>query len=85
MVVYKGKEGQKENRVSVVVSKKTAKTAVLRNFLRRRFYEATSPLLRNAINPVTIVVYPKKEAEKAQFSVLKEEIVNTLLKAKLIK
>lgn len=72
-----------ESRVSVVVSKKTAKTAVSRNTLRRRFYELFAPHLAG-INPTTIVVYPKKEAQKEQFSVLKSEVEKALKQAKLI-
>ena len=74
----------KESRISVVVSKKTAKTAVVRNSLRRRFYDAFSPYLQ-ALNSIrTIVLYPKKEAEKASFSTLKLEAEKALKQAKLI-
>jgi len=80
-VFYKG-EG--ESRVSVVVSKKTSKTAVSRNSMRRRFYELLAPFLKGLTSPSTIVVYPKKEAEKARFSVLKSEVEKTLKQAKLV-
>jgi ribonuclease P protein component len=73
-----------ESRVSVVVSKKTAKTAVSRNFLRRRVYEVLAPHILNISSPTTIVIYPKKEAEKAQFSDLKSEVEKALRQAKLI-
>lgn len=72
-------------RVSVVVSKKTAKTAVARNLMRRRFYEAIHPHKENFKDPGLLVFYPKKEVIAASFSVLKEEIETVLRKAKLIK
>ena len=75
----------KESRVSVVVSKKTAKTAVSRNLLRRRFYEIFGVHINTLENIVTIVIYPKKEAEKAKFSVLKIEVEKALKQAKLLK
>lgn len=73
------------SRVSVVVSKKTAKTAVSRNTLRRRFYELLAPNLAGLVPATTIVIYPKKEAQKEQFSVLKSEVEKALKQAKLIK
>lgn len=86
VVFYKNKDILvKESKVSVVVSKKTAKTAVVRNRLRRRFYDLFQPYL-NVLNSVTtIVVYPKKEAEKAKFSVLQKEVEKTLKQTKVIK
>ncbi len=71
-------------RVSVVVSKKTAKTAVVRNSLRRRFYEALTPYIKNLSREVFIVFYPKIDAKKAPFSVLVQEIEKALKQAKLI-
>lgn len=86
VVFYKNKDFLvKESKVSVVVSKKTAKTAVVRNRLRRRFYDLFQPYL-NVLNSVTtIVVYPKKEAEKAKFSVLQKEVEKALKQTKVIK
>ncbi len=72
-------------KVSVVVSKKTAKTAVVRNYLRRIFYEATSEHIKGFSKGALIVFYPKIEAQKAHFSTLKLEIEKALRQAKLIK
>ncbi len=80
--IYKNEGGVK---VSVVVSKKTAKTAVARNYLRRIFYEAASESTKSFSEGALIVFYPKIEAQKAIFSVLKIEIEKTLRQAKLIK
>lgn len=76
----------KESRASVVVSKKTAKTAVVRNKIRRRFYSVLEPLFKNpSIKSTTIVVYPKIDARNAQFLVLKSEIEKAFIQAGLIK
>lgn len=83
-VFYITTQNKEESRASVVVSKKTAKTAVSRNLLRRRFYSVLSPLLAVIKTPVIIVVYPKNEAKKALFSDLKTEIEKALKQAKLL-
>ncbi|OHA83994.1 MAG: hypothetical protein A2937_00560 [Candidatus Yonathbacteria bacterium RIFCSPLOWO2_01_FULL_47_33b] len=72
-------------RVSVVVSKKTAKTAVVRNSLRRRFYTAITPYLPGFSQGALVIIYPKIEAKKAPFSLLKTEIETALRHAKLLK
>ncbi len=71
-------------KVSVVVSKKTAKTAVVRNALRRKFYELFAPFLTTVINPTTVVFYPKAEAQKTPLSVLKAEMEKTLKQAGIL-
>lgn len=72
-------------RVSVVVSKKTAKTAVVRNNLRRRLYAAVTPFLKDMVYSALIVIYPKVEAKQAPFSVLQREVEAALRHAKLVK
>ncbi len=79
--IYKHEDSVK---VSIVVSKKTAKTAVTRNYLRRIFYEATNEYIKGFSKGVLIVLYPKIEAQKAQFSDLKIEVEKALRQAKLI-
>jgi len=84
-VLYFAKETEGiESRVSVVVSKKTAKTAVVRNLLRRRFYEAIRPFLGQIKQGVTVVIYPKKEAIVAKFPEIEVEMEKTLKQTKLI-
>ncbi len=80
--IYPNEDGVK---VSVVVSKKTAKTAVARNYLRRIFYEAVSEYIKGFSKGVLIVFYPKTDAQKTPFSALKLEIEKALRQAKLIK
>lgn len=78
-------ESQNEVRVSVVVSKKTAKTAVVRNALRRQVYTAVSPLLKDILRGALIVLYPKIQAKQAHPSVLRKEIETVFRNAKLVK
>lgn len=72
-------------RVSVVVSKKTAKRATERNYLKRLFYEAIRPHLGDFSKGALVVLYPKKESLQAPFLVIKEELRGGLQKAKVIK
>lgn len=65
-------------RTAVVVSKKTAKTAVARNRIRRRFYAVLEPILKGGKQGGTMVFYPKKEVETAPFAVLRSEIETAL-------
>ncbi len=85
LVFYKASNNFIESRASVVVSKKTAKTAVVRNTLRRRFYELLASYFKVMSTPTTVVIYPKKEAIKAQFLVLNKEMEKALKQAKLVK
>lgn len=73
-----------KTRVSVVVSKKTAKTAVARNLIRRRFYEIMQELQKSLTQQGMIVFYPKKETTTADFKDLKEEVKVALQKAKIL-
>jgi len=83
-VFYKNDGKKGEIRVSVIVSKKTAKTAVSRNLMRRRFYEIIQPYLKSFTQHGSLVLYPKKETSTIDFLVLKNEIEFALRKAKLI-
>ncbi|MFA5997177.1 MAG: ribonuclease P protein component [Candidatus Paceibacterota bacterium] len=73
------------SRASVVVSKKTAKTAVDRNKLRRRFYDVVGPLFNQSGATTTVVLYPKIEAKKSSFADLETEMKKAFKTAKLIK
>ncbi|HAS84459.1 MAG TPA: hypothetical protein DCS23_00055 [Candidatus Yonathbacteria bacterium] len=80
-VFYKGNT---ISRASVVVSKKTTKTAVVRNKQRRRFYNLLAPYFRILPTPITVVIYPKVDAQKASFSFLNNEIEKALKQAKVV-
>lgn len=70
--------------VSVVVSKKTAKTAVLRNRIRRRLYAAVEPFLTTFMRGAIIVFYPNINAGQSPHDTLKSEVSEMLRKQKLI-
>lgn len=63
---------------AVVVSKKIAKSAVVRNRIRRQFYAAVAPYIKNQKNKAMIIFYPQKNAVGASSKVLREEIKGTL-------
>ena len=71
-------------RISVVVSKKTAPKAVVRNRLRRHFYSVIEMYLGKFSRGATIVFYPKTEAIQAPFELLKTEITQSLRKAQVL-
>lgn len=71
-------------RVSIVVSKKTAKLAVVRNRLRRVFYEAIKPYLKDISGGSLVVLYPKQGSIKAAFKVIESELESALKKAKVL-
>lgn len=58
-IKYAHNPKRKTYRVAVVVSKKVSKSAVVRNRIRRRLYEATRELASNASQPfdIAIMVY----------------------------
>lgn len=65
-----------ETGIAVVVPKKVAGSAVVRNKIRRRVYNALkdySPVQKGGV-----IVYPSKESLKEDFEVLKQALVNAL-------
>lgn len=70
--------------ISVVVSKKTAKTAVLRNRIRRRLYATVAPFLKTFVHGSIIVFYPNINAGQVPIDILKNEVSEMLKKQKLI-
>lgn len=84
LVAYRPLTESSPSQVSVVVSKKIAKTAVARNRIRRRFYALMELHLKKFSRPATIIIYPKVEAEKVPFALLKTEMEQTLRKARCL-
>lgn len=73
----------KQCKVAVVVSKKVAVSAVIRNSLRRRIY-AVLEHIHPSIYPCYIAILPNKALVGAQGKELAEGIKNLLQKAHLI-
>ena len=72
-------------RYAVVVSKKVLKSAVGRNHIRRRVYEAIRLELPNIQQPVDcIFVIYAKEVAQMDFSELRKRIHDLLIEAKII-
>lgn len=71
-------QGSLTTKVSIVVSKKIAPRAVDRNALKRRFYDATQPLLKTLTQPLVIVLYPKKEVLGMSLQKTHQEIKSLL-------
>ena len=76
---------RKHQRFAVVVSKKVLKSAVGRNRIRRRVYEAIRAELPNIQQPVDcIFIIYTKEIATIDFSELRSLIHNLLIEAKII-
>ncbi len=65
---------------AVVVGKSVGKTAVLRNKVRRRFYESLHKYLTKIKNKGHYIFFVKKGAEKVTFKEIDSEIKNALTK-----
>ena len=65
-------------KMAVVVSKKHAKTAVLRNLIKRRIYAILIGELNNINNSVGIIVFTKAGLEGVDYKVLKESLTTLL-------
>ncbi len=77
--------GRKRQRYAVVVSKKILKSAVGRNRIRRRVYEAIRTELPNIQKPVDcIFIINTKEIAQINFKDLRGLIHDLLIEAKII-
>ena len=83
-LVFASNKKQKQ-RYAVVVSKKVLKTAVGRNRIRRRFYEAIRLEFDSTLKLDCIFVIYSKEFTKMDFSQIRELIKNLLVKASVEK
>jgi ribonuclease P protein component len=66
---------------SVTVSKKVAKTAVLRNRIRRRVYVALREAKSSISKSVFLIVIPKKECDTLAIAEIKSELTALFNKA----
>ena len=63
---------------AVIVSKKNYKTATARNRVRRRVHHILRSLIRTGGLSRSVIVFPNVTALAAPFTLLKEEIENTI-------
>lgn len=75
------------SKFGIVLSKKIAKKAVIRNKTRRRFYSIIEDLYKKESflleNNLYILIYIKEKSIDTQFSLLKEIMYNTILNIKI--
>ena len=71
-------------RFAVVVSKKVASKAVLRNKLRRRVQHVLGDLASGVTGNLSILIFLKKEAVTLTFSAMRVEIAQLFSKAGLM-
>lgn len=67
---------------SIVVAKKVAKTAVLRNKIRRRAYSILRKSEKTLKNKGFLILFAKKGVEKATFKAVEADILKLLEKLK---
>lgn len=69
--------------IAVVAPQKIANTAVLRNNIRRRMYQAVQPIIAAIPDGTHIVVFAKVEAVKANFKDMAADMKSLFVKAKV--
>lgn len=79
------KNDLEENRFAIVVSRKVAKKASLRNKIRRRLREAIKEKRGGARAGLDIVLVALPGLEKKEFEEIKKSLTKLFLKAKLLK
>ena len=72
-------------RISVTISSKIAKTAVLRNRIRRKLYEAIKPLYSGVKEHIHVVVIAKAPILTMSQSDIETEIKSVFVKAGLLR
>jgi ribonuclease P protein component len=73
------------SRFAVVISKKIAKTAVIRNRVKRRIYSIVKDLIPRFVIKRSVVITIKKNIEDISHDVLKKEIEYAFVKSGLLK
>lgn len=84
-ILYKCDAESKLPRISITVSKKVAKTAVLRNRLRRIGYSALKPLILKVLPGFVALIQYKNGVNSPKTEDIKIDIENLLKKAKAFK
>ncbi|HVB22849.1 MAG TPA: ribonuclease P protein component [Ktedonobacteraceae bacterium] len=71
-------------RVGFVISKRVSKHAVKRNYIKRLLSEVVRPLLPNLPGGLDIVLSARNAAVNADATLLKQEVVTLLQRARLL-
>jgi len=85
LIVKKPKKDSKNSKVSFIVSKKVAKSAVLRNKIKRRGYYAMKKIIDSTKPNMIAVFVLKKDVHTIPYHEFEDQILSLLKKAKIIK
>lgn len=83
-IVYVLQKNQEKPQISIVASKKTAPTAVMRNTLRRRAYSAVKPLISKVLLGSLVLIHYKKADTSVSLLAMTEEIEGLFRKVGLV-
>lgn len=70
-------------KISAVAPKKIASTAVARNRIRRRIYEAVQPVINSIIPGTHAIIFTKAEVAKADVKSIATNLKALFVKAKI--
>ena len=79
-IYYLKEENNIDLKISIILSSKNFKKAVIRNKIKRRLYSVLENWKKenSDIKNIFIVIYPKKEILNIEFLDLKKEVYNSL-------
>ncbi len=76
--------GNYKSKISVVVPKKLEKSAVKRNVLKRRLYSVVRNCLGQMVTGSVCALFVKKGFSTKELTLLKKEVSDFMVKAKLV-
>lgn len=82
--IFKNIKNTEMNRFGFIISNKVQKSAVKRNFLKRRMRAAARELILKISSGYDIVVVVKQSEEKMTYIELEQQFLNAFKKANLI-
>ncbi|MDQ2933285.1 MAG: ribonuclease P protein component [bacterium] len=77
--------GQSDLRVAAVTPKKVSKTAVGRNYMRRKIYESVRPMLSSMAKNTHILIFAKPAAVDVKQKDLVEDLKSLFVKGGLLR
>ena len=76
---------QPDIRIAAVASKKIAKTAVVRNRIRRKIYEAVRPLKSSLPSSIHVLIFAKAGLLQVTHKEIEADLKNLFVKAGLLR
>jgi len=76
---------QEAAKVSAVAPVRVGKTAVLRNRIRRRIYEAAEPLVKKLSKGHRVVIFAKTPAIEAEVGDMTSDLQDIFVKTRLLR